>query len=658
MDETLAAAGQATPARGTILVVDDVPAMHQILSAVLERDGYQIEFAGTGREALDLLADVDPDLILLDVMMPDMDGFDTCRRIRAFPGLAEVPIIMLTALTDRAAILRGIEAGADDFISKPFDQIELRARVRSIIRLNRYRRLLAERVRYQRLVELSPDGVMMVDAEGDIRFANPALQSLLCCQDESRLLGMPSETFVHPGQQERWREFLQDAQSREYRSLRAEFMLVCADGASFLAEITAGWLDWEDQPAAQMIVRDITERVEAAEVLRRSNQELARLNRASQAFSGSLDLHQVLDAVLTEFRLEFDAASASVWLLDRDVQQLVCWRAQGTGGEALHGWRMAPNIGLAGQAFTASKTIAVADAQIDPRHFKPMEEQMGLVFRGVLCTPLVSPEATFGVVQLVDKDPGRLAATSVQLAMSLASIASIAIENAMLFRAVSTQRGQLRALAGRLADVQEQERQLLARELHDQIGQNLTALNLNLTLVDQMLPVDLPDAVRQRLHDSMTLVSQTNRQVRNVMAELRPPVLDDYGLLAALRWYGDQFAQRTGVIVHVNDYGAGDRCAPPVETALFRIAQEALNNVAKHASARQVVITFECTDSGMRLIIADDGQGFDVSTAGPVSQPPHWGLLSMKERAMAAGGELQVVSHPGRGATITVEVKS
>ena len=657
MDETPNVAAPLATSRGTILVVDDAPAMHQILSAVLQRDGYQLEFARTGREALDLLADADPDLILLDIMMPDMDGFETCLRIRAMPGLAEVPIIMLTALTDRSAILQGIEAGADDFISKPFDQAELRARVRSIMRINRYRRLLAERVRYQRLVELSPDGVMMINPEGDIQFANLAMKALLRIQDGDHLLGRPSELFIHPDQRERWSQFLYQAQSREYRSLCAEFVLVCPDGPSFLAEITAGWVDWEDRPAAQLIVRDITERVRAAEVLRRSNQDLARLNHASQVFSGSLDLNQVLDAVLTEFRSQFDAASASVWLIDRDVQQLVCWEAQGTGNEALRGKHMAPHVGLAGQAFSSGETVVVADAQTDPRHFEPMEVQMGLIHRGVLCTPLISQDAAFGVVQLVDTETDRLAGAGVQLAESLAAIASIAIENAMLFRAVSSQRGQLRALTARLADVQEQERQILARELHDQIGQNLTALNLNLTLVDQMLPVDLSVPVRQRLHDSMELVSQANRQVRNVMTELRPPVLDDYGLLAALRWYGEQFWQRTGVAVQVDACGAGARCAPAVETALFRIAQEALNNVAKHAGAQQVMITFECTDSGMRLSIADDGRGFDVQAARLSAHPSHWGLLSMKERAMAVGGDLQVISRPGTGTIITVEVK-
>lgn len=129
----------------TILIVDDESSACETLKALLFKQRYNLAFAGNGIEALTKAEELTPDVILLDVMMPDMDGFEVCRRLRANPNLAEVPIIMVTALDDRASRLQGIEAGADDFISKPFDRIELRARIRSITRLNRYRRLLLER---------------------------------------------------------------------------------------------------------------------------------------------------------------------------------------------------------------------------------------------------------------------------------------------------------------------------------------------------------------------------------------------------------------------------------------------------------------------------------------------------------------------------------
>jgi signal transduction histidine kinase len=137
----------------TVLIVDDDPSAREALVAILEGEGYDLQQAKDGIQALKILKQLQPDLILLDVMMPAMDGFEVCRRIRATPALAEVPIILLTALDDRDSLLRGIESGADDFLSKPPDRRELVARVRTITRLNRYRTLMEQRENIRRMAE-------------------------------------------------------------------------------------------------------------------------------------------------------------------------------------------------------------------------------------------------------------------------------------------------------------------------------------------------------------------------------------------------------------------------------------------------------------------------------------------------------------------------
>lgn len=157
----------------TILIVDDAPAGRDTLEELLFSPDYRLAFAGSGPEALTKAAELNPDLILLDVMMPGMDGFEVCRRLRADPHLAEVPVVMVTALDDRASRLQGIEAGTDDFVSKPFDRAELRSRVHAITRLNRYRRLLTERTRFAWVVEHSDDGYLLVNDGDDILYANP-----------------------------------------------------------------------------------------------------------------------------------------------------------------------------------------------------------------------------------------------------------------------------------------------------------------------------------------------------------------------------------------------------------------------------------------------------------------------------------------------------
>ena len=133
----------------TVLIVDDEESGRQTIESVLEGEGYNIELAENGFQAIEKAKTLLPDVILLDVMMPGMTGFEVCQRIRSDPEMAEIPIIILTALDDRESMLSGLKSGADDFISKPFDRFELRARVLGITRLNRYHKLVQERVNLQ-----------------------------------------------------------------------------------------------------------------------------------------------------------------------------------------------------------------------------------------------------------------------------------------------------------------------------------------------------------------------------------------------------------------------------------------------------------------------------------------------------------------------------
>jgi len=158
--------------QSTVLIVDDQEFARANLALLLKGGDYQLIFANDGPEALAQAIKHVPDLILLDVMMPDIDGFEVCRRLRAHPLLAEVSIIMVTALADRSSRLKGIEAGADDFISKPYDGIELRARIQTITRLNRYRRLLMERARFRWVVEQAEEGYLIINEDDEVLYAN------------------------------------------------------------------------------------------------------------------------------------------------------------------------------------------------------------------------------------------------------------------------------------------------------------------------------------------------------------------------------------------------------------------------------------------------------------------------------------------------------
>jgi DNA-binding response OmpR family regulator len=158
--------------KSIVLIVDDQLTMRESLNSLLSNQGYDLAFASNGKEALTQAAKLIPDIILLDVMMPDIDGFEVCQRMRADPTLAKVPIIMVTALDDRQSRLQGIKAGADDFISKPYNTLELRARVRTITNLNRYRRLLTEQAKFEWVIENADEGYLLLNNDYQIHHIN------------------------------------------------------------------------------------------------------------------------------------------------------------------------------------------------------------------------------------------------------------------------------------------------------------------------------------------------------------------------------------------------------------------------------------------------------------------------------------------------------
>jgi PAS domain S-box-containing protein len=216
----------------------------------------------------------------------------------------------------------------------------------------------------------------------------------------------------------------------------------------------------------------------------------------------------------------------------------------------------------------------------------------------------------------------------------------------------------LRAVSQRLVQVQEAERRMLANALHDLVGQKLTALNLNLNIVkSQLHSPDLVPAVEARLDDSLSLVELTVESIRDVMTELRPAVLDDYGLTPVLRWYAEQFAKRTGIATSVIEQGAFPRLPANAEEAFFRIVQEALANVAKYAGAGKATVTLGNAPQTIRLTIADDGCGFDQAARRAPARDHGWGLMIMQERAAAVGARLNVLSTPGGGTQVVVTLE-
>jgi signal transduction histidine kinase len=222
-------------------------------------------------------------------------------------------------------------------------------------------------------------------------------------------------------------------------------------------------------------------------------------------------------------------------------------------------------------------------------------------------------------------------------------------------RALHESRRRLQILSQRLVDVQEEERRALARELHDRVGQTLAALNINLIIISSQLSADVAQQIGTRLQDSMNLVAETIALVRNVMTDLRPAVLDDYGLEAALESHLALFMSRYEIRAKLEKPDPSiPRLGSSLEMTFLRIAQEALMNIARHAHASEVKLSLKQEQDVITMTVQDNGIG--IESWQEANRPGSHGLTIMRERAEAFGGTLQVKSTPGQGTKVEVSI--
>ncbi len=213
---------------------------------------------------------------------------------------------------------------------------------------------------------------------------------------------------------------------------------------------------------------------------------------------------------------------------------------------------------------------------------------------------------------------------------------------------------RLRRLSHRLRGVEERERRAMARELHDRIGQSLSTLNLSLGMLGQQLSAGKLEDAGEQLLDLRQVLKATIGHVRDLMCELRPPALEEFGLLAALKDLAADFTRKTRLPAQLDGEPLDPRPSVATEMAMYRIAQEALNNVARHARATRVHLHLSPNAEAIELAITDDGVGFDINH--PRNGDPTWGLATMRERAEDAGIEFAIDSGPGRGTRVTLRV--
>ena len=269
-----------------------------------------------------------------------------------------------------------------------------------------------------------------------------------------------------------------------------------------------------------------------------------------------------------------------------------------------------------------------------------------LVAQGRLCGTLVLGVA-YGAPPLTTRD--------LSLVSTIASQLSIAIENAMLYEEVQEREALRGELYRRIVSAQERERQRIARELHDGTGQVLTGLGLGLMAAAENVHAD-PEQASRQLIELKDLNAQALQELRDLIRDLRPSILDDLGLVPAVQAQVKEFEARTGVDAGLMTDGPRRRLPSEMETVIFRIVQESLTNVAKHADAQHVLVRLIFNESAVQLIVTDDGRGFDPEEALSADgrERRAWGLLGIQERITLVGGGCEFASRADRGTTVRV----
>jgi PAS domain S-box-containing protein len=406
---------------------------------------------------------------------------------------------------------------------------------------------------------------------------------------------------------------------------------------------------------------DITERRRAEEALRKHTEQLRILHEIDTGILAAQSPEEVTQAVLAHVRQLVPYLGAGMVLFDHEARGATVLFVDATGEFTTRaGARFAldtiEGTGAALEALRRGEVHVTEEISILAQALPELQDLQVEGLRAALIVPLIAQEELIGLFGLGSEKRDVFGTDQVKVVQELANSLAIAIRQAQLLESVRHQGQQLRAMTARLAEVEEVERQRLARDLHDMVGQNLNALGIDLNLVRAHLPEEIPELVRSRLDDSLALVQETTASIRRVMDDLRPPMLDDFGLVATLHWYGARFASRTGVAVTVRGEEPVPRLSATVENALFRVVQEGLTNVAKHARASQVTVTVAADDGAVRLVVADDGVGFEPAQVTAPNRQEGWGLISMAERAEAVGGRFRLESQPQRGTRIIVEV--
>lgn len=440
-----------------------------------------------------------------------------------------------------------------------------------------------------------------------------------------------------------------------------ETILLRKDGKGVPVELTGAATVWQGKPAEIAIMRDITERKHREEKLNNYIKRLEILNKMKRDILELLPPEKISQNAVSYVRALVPCLTACIMTFNFKRREMIVWGMNASFSTGVKTGTRIPfacfkNIREDIDAFLRGEVVIIEDIKERSLLLPMFEYFYTQGTHAYVKIPLLCQSDLIGFLCLGFDRLDSFDHQYLDIAREVVDSVAIAVQNARLLETINEHRERLQALSVRLSEIDELDRQRLARELHDRVGQNLTALSINLNIIRSHLT---PSSVRKttsRFNNAQKLIEETMERIRDVMSDLRPEVLDEFGLLAALRWYGHRFSERTDVKVIVCCEDFAQRLPASKETALFRIAQEALTNVARHAGTDKAVVLLKQVAYKLLLTISDDGMGFDPGNANQQGGRNPWGLIIMQERAEAVGAHLRIKSAPGSGTRVIVTV--
>lgn len=537
--------------------------------------------------------------------------------------------VIITSLTDEAGCIRGFSKVTRDITERRQAEEALRE----------------SEARYRSVIEQAAENIFLVDVKTKrILEANAALQTSLgyTAEELRRLTLYDIVAYDRESIDRNVERALKEGHiflgERRYRR---------RDGSLIEVEVNVSVIAYGGRQTMSIVAHDVTERKRAEQRLQHALDRLLALYEAGQILGSTLESEEVTSRLLEIMQRVSHLNAVVISVQDEDGCMRI-WRSIGL--ERL--WQRAR---YAPEAEDARRAALETEGQQLFRLERPdPETDSGTKHLVGLCLPLLSGDRGLGVLEAYG--PESLAESeTVEVLGSLAGQASSALENARLYGELADRERRLQALVKKLLVAQEEERRRVAYEVHDGLAQVAVAAHTYLNaFARQHTHEDLRG--QEKLDRALELIERTVEEARHVIADLRPTALDDFGLATALRLYVEELRSEdceTGYEETLGD----ERLPVPVETALFRVAQEALTNVRKHADSSRVHIKLERLDESVRLEVRDWGRGFELGEGTTKGGPgERVGLAGMQERISLLGGDLKVYSEPGAGTSVVAEV--